>query len=116
MKRTRFSPAEIEQHLQNIYLFSDLGGPSSHYNAGSSSSSTGTSSDAVAQLGPVLRAINASEQQEAFLRHLREFVGGKEKEIEDVCKDNYQVRFPVSKAHLLALSPRPGTGLCNFNG
>lgn len=96
MKPKRFTPDEIEQHLQNIYLFSDLGGSSSGATAGSSSSSGGgpgtTSSDSVAQLGPVLRAINASEQQGAFLRQLKEFMGGKEREIEVVCKDNYQAR------------------------
>lgn len=47
--------------------------------------------DSLVQLGPVLRAVNASQQHQSYLAHIKEFTTGKEKEIEQLCKANYQV-------------------------
>ena len=47
--------------------------------------------DSLVQLAPAVRAINASQQHEVYLAHIKDFTSGKEKEIEHLCKANYQV-------------------------
>lgn len=58
-------------------------------------------SENLEHLGPIIRNIHLSKQQDAFLRHLTKFTGEKEAEIEQVCRSNYQV---CSFAHLRRLS------------
>ncbi|GAA5923321.1 Rab GTPase-binding exocyst subunit SEC15 [Sporobolomyces koalae] len=95
-RRPKFTQAEINQQLQQLFLFS------------ASSTLTSTTSDAPAaslassavadptaqgdldQLGPILVNIHRSNQQDAYLRALKTFVRDKEREIEDICARNYQ--------------------------
>ena len=73
-KRVKYDDAAIQSQLSSLYL--------SEFSA---------ASDSLVQLAPVLRNINASKQQDAYLRHLKDFISSKEREIEEVCKANYQV-------------------------
>ncbi|GAA5865113.1 hypothetical protein JCM1840_005744 [Sporobolomyces johnsonii] len=74
-RRIKFTQQEIQQQLQQLFLFSSL---------------SGTASGDIEQLGPILLNIHRSRQQEAYLRALKAFVAEKEKEIEAVCARNYQ--------------------------
>jgi hypothetical protein len=42
-------------------------------------------------LGPIIKTIHESKQQEAFLRTVSGLIEAKENEIEKICGDNYQV-------------------------
>ncbi|GAA94606.1 uncharacterized protein L969DRAFT_94607 [Mixia osmundae IAM 14324] len=91
-RRPRYDDAQIEAQLESLYLLSDLGLSLKH--------------DSTEQIAPILRNIQASGQQDAFARHLDDFVRSKEAEIESVCKDNYQ-DFVSSTEKLLKI--RQGT-------
>ncbi|CEQ38819.1 SPOSA6832_00274, partial [Sporobolomyces salmonicolor] len=113
-RRIKFTQQEIQQQLQQLFLFSSL---------------SGTASGDIEQLGPILFVpslpsltapspqaypppgssslnIHRSRQQEAYLRALKAFVAEKEKEIEAVCARNYQ-EFVGSVSALLRV--RQGT-------
>ncbi|GAA5918475.1 hypothetical protein JCM1841_003987 [Sporobolomyces salmonicolor] len=90
-RRIKFTQQEIQQQLQQLFLFSSL---------------SGTASGDIEQLGPILLNIHRSRQQEAYLRALKAFVAEKEKEIEAVCARNYQ-EFVGSVSALLRV--RQGT-------
>lgn len=83
-----------------LYLYSDFS--SSYAYRGdqtapdSSLGGTGVGAEAaeaenLEHLGPIIRNIHLSKQQDAFLRHLTKFTEEKEAEIEQVCRTNYQV-------------------------
>jgi hypothetical protein len=72
-KKPKFSEADIDQQLQQIHLLD--------------SSST---SENVEQLGPIIKNIHATRQQDAYLRTLRNLAESKEAEIQQICGDNYQ--------------------------
>ena len=44
-------------------------------------------------LGPIIKAITESRQQEAFLRTVNGLVESKDEEIQKICRDNYLVDF-----------------------
>ena len=72
-RRTQFKEESIDQQLQQIHLLD----PSS-------------SSENLEQLGPIIKQIHASRQQEAYLRTLQGLIDSKDAEIEQICGDNYQ--------------------------
>lgn len=72
-RRTQFKEETIDQQLQQIHLLD----PSS-------------SSENLEQLGPIIKQIHASRQQEAYLRTLQGLIDSKDAEIEQICGDNYQ--------------------------
>lgn len=72
-KKTLFSQETIDNQLQQIHLLD----PSS-------------STENLEQLGPIIKQIHASKQQEAFLRTLQSLIESKEQEIEKICGENYQ--------------------------
>ena len=72
-KKTLFTQENIDHQLQQIHLLD----PSS-------------STENLEQLGPIIKQIHVSRQQEAFLRTLQTLVESKEAEIEKICGDNYQ--------------------------
>lgn len=74
-RRTRYTAPEIEGQLQQLWIYSLL---------------SPTSAGEI-ELGPIILNIHKSKQQEAYLGALNQFVAEKEKEIEVVCQDNYQV-------------------------
>ncbi|EGG00037.1 uncharacterized protein MELLADRAFT_118143 [Melampsora larici-populina 98AG31] len=78
-KKTFFTHADIEAQLQNLYLYSDF-----------SSTTRSGHQDQLDHLGPIIRNIHLSKQQDAFLRHLLKFMRTKEAEIEAVCHANHQ--------------------------
>ncbi|EGF99436.1 uncharacterized protein MELLADRAFT_112732 [Melampsora larici-populina 98AG31] len=78
-KKTSFPHADIEAQLQNLYLYSDF-----------SSTTRSGHQDQLDHLGPIIRNIHLSKQQDAFLRHLLKFMRTKEAEIEAVCHANHQ--------------------------
>ncbi|KAF8517783.1 exocyst complex subunit Sec15-like-domain-containing protein [Gautieria morchelliformis] len=72
-KKTNFTQENVDHQLQQIHLLDE-------------SSST----ENLEQLGPIIKQIHASRQQEAFLRTVQSLVQSKEEEIEKICGDNYQ--------------------------
>ncbi|GAA5828105.1 hypothetical protein JCM5353_005220 [Sporobolomyces roseus] len=86
-RRPKFTQQEINQQLQQLFLFSSLSNSSSSTSDPSSSSSTTEDLD---QLGPILINIHKSNQQDSYLRALKTFVKDKEKEIQELCERNYQ--------------------------
>ncbi|KAG0147256.1 hypothetical protein CROQUDRAFT_656365 [Cronartium quercuum f. sp. fusiforme G11] len=77
-KKVFFTHQDIEAQLQNLYLYSDF------------SATRSGDPDQLENLGPIIRNIHLSKQQDAFLRHLNKFMRTKEHEIEGVCKANHQ--------------------------
>jgi hypothetical protein len=75
-KRPHFTPQEIDDQLQQVYLSTDF---------------LGSQNESLEQLALIIRNIHASRQQDAYLRHLDAYIKDKEAEIEEVCKTNYQV-------------------------
>ena len=72
-KRQQFTQESIDNQLQQIHLLD--------------SSST---SENLEQLGPIIKQIHQSRQQEAFLKTLQGLIESKEREIEKICADNYK--------------------------
>ncbi|KAF8591599.1 exocyst complex subunit Sec15-like protein [Ramaria rubella] len=72
-KKILFSQENIDHQLQQIHLL-DPSSPTEN----------------LEQLGPIIKQIHISRQQEAFLRTLQSVVQSKEEEIEKICGDNYQ--------------------------
>ncbi|TFK71800.1 exocyst complex component, sec15 subunit [Pluteus cervinus] len=72
-RRPQYTQENIDQQLQQIHLLD----PSS-------------SSENLEQLGPLIKQIHASRQQDAFLRTVQGLVEAKDAEIEKICGDNYQ--------------------------
>lgn len=85
-RRPKFTQQEINQQLQQLFLFSSLSNSSSSTSDPSSSSTT----EDLDQLGPILINIHKSNQQDSYLRALKTFVKDKEKEIQELCERNYQ--------------------------
>lgn len=77
--RARRPLVSLEAQLQQLTLFSDLDAESEN----------------LEQLGPIIKSLDESNQQDAFLRHLNNFVKEKDNEIETVCNANHQVSTPV---------------------
>jgi hypothetical protein len=71
-RKTLFTQDNIDNQLQQIHLLD----PSS-------------STENLEQLGPIIKQIHTSRQQEAFLKTLQTLVESKEAEIEKICADNY---------------------------
>lgn len=42
-------------------------------------------------LGPIIKTINESRQQESFLRTINDLIESKDNEIQKICSDNYLV-------------------------
>jgi hypothetical protein len=97
----RFTPAEIDGQLQQLYL--STSSSSADLATGSNLLNDSTLS---AALAPILRNIAASKQQDAFTKQLKTFIAAKEAEIEDICKAHYQ-EFVASTDKLLKV--RQGT-------
>jgi exocyst complex component 6 len=72
-RRALFTAESIDQQLQQIHLLD-----------GSSSSEN------LEQLGPIIKSVYSSRHQEAYLRTLKQLVENKDKEIEEICGENYQ--------------------------
>lgn len=109
-KKQHFTYQEIQQQLQSLNLNSSLSQSSSTNNTsstttggggGSSSSSSGGGGgvEGIEELSFIIQSIHNSNQQESYLKALKEFVSEKENEIEQVCDKNYQV-------NLLSFFPR----------
>lgn len=72
-RRTQFTQENIDQQLQQIHLLDQS-----------------SSSENLEQLGPIIKQIHASRQQDAYLRSVKGLVESKDAEIETICGDNYQ--------------------------
>ncbi|KAI0031663.1 exocyst complex component sec15 subunit [Vararia minispora EC-137] len=72
-RRPQFTQETVEQQLQQIHLLD----PSS-------------SSENLEQLGPIIKQIHQTRQQDAYLRTLQSVIDAKDAEIERICGDNYQ--------------------------
>src|SRR6201996_9255078 len=71
--RPTFTPESIDQQLQQIHLLD----PSS-------------SSENLEQLGPIIKQVYSARHQEAYLRALTDLVELKDREIEQICGENYR--------------------------
>ncbi|SPO31224.1 related to secretory pathway protein (exocyst complex protein Sec15) [Ustilago trichophora] len=71
--RPRRPLVSLEAQLQQLTLFSDLDADSEN----------------LEQLGPIIKSLDEARQQDAFLRHLKNFVSEKDREIEAVCDANH---------------------------
>lgn len=71
--RPRRPLVSLEAQLQQLTLFSDLDADQEN----------------LEQLGPIIKSLDEARQQDAFLRHLRNFVREKDSEIEAVCDANH---------------------------
>ncbi|SPO30136.1 related to secretory pathway protein (exocyst complex protein Sec15) [Ustilago trichophora] len=71
--RPRRPLVSLEAQLQQLTLFSDLDADSEN----------------LEQLGPIIKSLDQARQQDAFLRHLKNFVFEKDREIEAVCDANH---------------------------
>lgn len=80
----RYTTNEIEVQLEQLLIYSSL-----------------TTSTNEVDLGPIILNIHKSGQQDEYLHALRSFVEEKEKEIEEVCVNNYQVNTINLRASLL---------------
>lgn len=72
-KKTNFTQENVDHQLQQIHLLD----PSS-------------STENLEQLGPIIKQIHSSRQQEAYLRTIQGLIESKEQEIEKICADNCQ--------------------------
>ncbi|KDQ64317.1 hypothetical protein JAAARDRAFT_52281 [Jaapia argillacea MUCL 33604] len=72
-RRPQFTQENIDQQLQQIHLLD----PSS-------------SSENLEQLGPIIKQIHQTRQQDAYLRSLTSLIQSKDAEIERICSENYQ--------------------------
>ncbi len=72
-RRQQFTQENIDQQLQQIHLLDQS-----------------SSSENLEQLGPIIKQIDASRQQDAYLRTVKGLVESKDAEIETRCGDNYQ--------------------------
>lgn len=72
-RRPQFTQEQIDQQLQQIHLLDQS-----------------SSSENLEQLGPIIKQVHASRQQETFLRTVKGLVDAKDAEIEKICADNYQ--------------------------
>ncbi|KIJ56882.1 hypothetical protein M422DRAFT_218657 [Sphaerobolus stellatus SS14] len=84
-KRQQFTQESIDNQLQQIHLLD-----------------TSSSSENLEQLGPIIKQIHSSRQQEAFLRTVKGLIESKDREIEKICADNYQ-DFVSSVSTLLTI-------------
>ncbi|CBQ69901.1 related to secretory pathway protein (exocyst complex protein Sec15) [Sporisorium reilianum SRZ2] len=71
--RPRRPLVSLEAQLQQLTLFSDLDADQEN----------------LEQLGPIIKSLDEARQQDAFLRHLKNFVREKDREIEAVCDANH---------------------------
>ena len=74
VRKVRVPHISLEAQLQQLTLLSDVD----------------TTTDNYEQLGPVIKNLDESHQQDEFLKQLREFVRKKDEEIEHVCNENHQ--------------------------
>lgn len=72
-KRGKFTEADIDQQLQQIHLLDPA-----------------STSENLEQLGPLIKNIYATRQQDSYLKTLRQLTESKEAEIQQICGDNYQ--------------------------
>lgn len=72
-KKGKFLEADIDQQLQQIHLLDPT-----------------STSENTEQLGPIIKNIHATRQQDAYLKTLKQLVESKEAEIQQICGDNYQ--------------------------
>lgn len=72
-KKAKFTEADIDQQLQQIHLLDPA-----------------STSENLEQLGPIIKNIHATRQQDAYLRTLKQLAESKEAEIQQICGDNYQ--------------------------
>ena len=74
VSKARATLISLEAQLQQLTLLSDIDTPTDNYE----------------QLGPIIKNLDESHQQDEFLKQLREFVHKKDDEIEQVCNENHQ--------------------------
>ena len=74
VRKARAPHISLEAQLQQLTLLSDIDTPTDNYE----------------QLGPIIKNLDESHQQDEFLKQLREFVHKKDEEIEQVCNENHQ--------------------------
>lgn len=74
VRKARAAHISLEAQLQQLTLLSDIDTATENYE----------------QLGPVIKNLDESHQQDEFLKQLREFVRKKDEEIEQVCNENHQ--------------------------
>ncbi|KIK29291.1 hypothetical protein PISMIDRAFT_27231 [Pisolithus microcarpus 441] len=72
-RHLQYTPESIDHQLQQIHLLD-----------------SSSSSENLEQLGPIIKQIHASKQQEVYLRNLQALVESKDSEIESICTENYQ--------------------------
>lgn len=72
-KKALFTQESIDNQLQQIRLLD-----------------TSSSSENLEHLGPIIKQIHSTKQQEAYLKSLQALVNSKEREIEKICAENYQ--------------------------
>lgn len=74
VRKARAPHISLEAQLQQLTLLSDIDTPTDNYE----------------QLGPIIKNLDESHQQDEFLKQLREFMHKKDEEIEQVCNENHQ--------------------------
>ncbi|GJJ07614.1 hypothetical protein Clacol_001818 [Clathrus columnatus] len=84
-KKTAYTQELVDNQLQQIHLLD-----------------TSSPSENLEQLGPIIKQIHASRQQETYLKTLQALIQAKEQEIEKICSDNYQ-DFVSSVSTLLSV-------------
>lgn len=72
-KKTAYTQELIDNQLQQIHLLD-----------------TSSPTENLEQLGPIIKQIHASRQQETYLKTLQALIQAKEQDIEKICSDNYQ--------------------------
>jgi exocyst complex component 6 len=72
-RRPQFTQENIDQHLQQIHLLDQS-----------------SSSENLEQLGPIIKQIHSTRQQDIYLRILQSLIESKDAEIEQICSENYQ--------------------------
>ncbi|KAL4399832.1 Rab GTPase-binding exocyst subunit S15 [Malassezia pachydermatis] len=73
VRKARAPHVSLEAQIQQLTLFSDV-----------------ESTENFEQLGPIIKSLDESHQQDEFLFQLRELVKKKDEEIEQVCNENHQ--------------------------
>lgn len=72
-KKTAYTQELIDNQLQQIHLLD-----------------TSSPSENLEQLGPIIKQIHASRQQDIYLKTLQALIQAKDQDIEKLCSDNYQ--------------------------
>lgn len=88
-KKPTYSSADIELHLSQIQLDDGADQPAS-------SATHAAQAENLEALVPLIRSLQETGTEQLYLRKLDLFVEEKEREIEQICNENYEVSFAAS--------------------